>query len=1484
MTLTARNTNLDISGPNSGYLTRLESLRSSHSPPQCHTGSFLTNIPPSSPLGLIDLMYIYLIQLLPVRARLRGGFVLYIVLLCTSVHAQSPVIPTDNFASRLWTTENGLPVDDVYDIAQTQDGYIWLATPSGLARFDGLTFTTFTAIDHPALPSNHIRRLFADSSGRLWIMTILRDLVLYEDGTFTRMDARRGFPHRLTDFLIFTNPIYEADDGTIWVTHTGGISQYHDGQLTPFFPDQLQEQVTTLYWDPKGTLWIGDNEEQIWRYDANAGLQRILSRDDFLRVRQQTLGDNDEPPFWPWNMYEDPLGRFWIATEGGAFIYAEGGLSLYTTYHGDLLRLPPRHVFVDDQNRIWFDNLYAQSAVVTHDRIIWPYGDKAIVNHKGRPFERAVSNPNWTHFDAAIYFKSQEQFQFPQGTEARDFLEDQEGNFWVASSRGLLQLRHTPIAVTNHRLPNGGTSFALNAYPILQDQTGAVWIGAPRNNLLKFSGTEIDLWTYNPPHFHIGHPWTLLEDRRGTLWVGGYGLFAIDEPTRSAVRISPDIPDKDIFKAAGLTPSIGEIRTIIEDASGTFWAGGETGLARGIPGQPWYVFSTNDGYTPFWTQALLQSQNQSIWIGTFGQGLYRYRNGAFQHWNTENGFCSNNITSIYEDVDEQNLWITTSDQGICRLTNYAADSLIQAKVASLSSHHGLHNSSVHVLLEDDFDRYWMSSPKGIFWVPKTDLNAVADQHQDRVVSVVYDDRDGMNTKSTNSNTQPAGIKDDQGRLWFPTPNGVVTIDPAIVEQHGFLPPVHIETATIDGTIYDMPTALTLEPHQRALSMTYTALSYVKSAGIQFQYRLVGLNDTWQNAGTSRTLQFTNLDPGTYTFEVKAANSSGVWNESPARLTILRQPFFYETALFNAFLVLGALLGGIGLFRYRTHRIRKQNLELEIKVEERTEALEHALVRVGEQAKELKALDETKSQFFANVSHEFRTPLTLIRGHVADVYEARYGSLSPRAEQALSKSLTQTHRLQILVEQLLDLSRLEANHLELHPKRGDLNVFLKQRVNYFSSLAEKHGISLRYQGTHGVVETLFDAEKMEKVITNLVGNAVKFTPTGGSIQVTLHCSEGVGNVPRQATIVVADTGIGMAPEVLPHVFKRFYQADATATRSYEGIGVGLALAKDLIELHGGTIQVQSEINKGATFTLVLPAPPVPQVQPISTPAAEVSALFPATPISPTSENTAPFDVKGRILVVDDNAEIRSYLLEHLRESFDVFEAEDGQAAWDFLQETSVDALVSDVMMPRMDGFTLLEKLKTHEQLHTTPILILTARADEEDRLRGLEAKADAYLAKPFKIAELQLVVRNLVNARQAMQQQYQQQVVAVHADQLDLKDEDSVFLERAKTTVEQYLHDPLFTVEEMTKQLHMSRMTLNRRLKAMTNLSPVAYIRKLRLERARQMLEQSSTQTVAEVAVAVGYKDAAYFSRAYSKAYGVPPSVHASRSSAQKTDP
>ncbi len=546
-----------------------------------------------------------------------------------------------------------------------------------------------------------------------------------------------------------------------------------------------------------------------------------------------------------------------------------------------------------------------------------------------------------------------------------------------------------------------------------------------------------------------------------------------------------------------------------------------------------------------------------------------------------------------------------------------------------------------------------------------------------------------------------------------------------------------------------------------------------------------------------------------------------------------------------------------------------------------------------QAVKLRELDEMKSRFFANISHELRTPLTLIRGQVEDVRDARFGPIPHNASRHLDASLSQTRRLQRLVEELLDLSRLQSSRMRLATSRHDLDAFLRRLTGLFSSLAHKHDITLTYEGLtcEGAGDALpvyFDEDKLEKIVTNLIGNALKFTEAGGHVTVALEApaAEDESGAGAFAVVRVTDTGMGIPASELPKVFERFYQVDTSSTRRFGGMGVGLALVKELVELHGGAIAVESVEGEGATFTVTLPLgrDHLSDEEVVEAPDSEAptgdgfSDLggdgHPAVSAEGEASGEAP-GVPARaptVLVVEDNAELRQYLREHLRARYHVLEAEDGQDGLAKAQAERPDLVVSDVMMPRMDGFALLRALKRDDDLRTVPVILLTARAGAEDRLKGLEAQADDYLAKPFSMAVLEARIHNLIAMRRTMRRAFGPDQVTVTARALDLPSEAAEFLEQAQATIEAHLSDRAFNVQALAEALYVSKRALERRMRELTGHAPAAYIRQVRLDRARALIEGGVVTTVGEAAQAVGFSNQGYFARLYQNAYGQSPAA------------
>lgn len=585
------------------------------------------------------------------------------------------------------------------------------------------------------------------------------------------------------------------------------------------------------------------------------------------------------------------------------------------------------------------------------------------------------------------------------------------------------------------------------------------------------------------------------------------------------------------------------------------------------------------------------------------------------------------------------------------------------------------------------------------------------------------------------------------------------------------------------------------------------------------------------------------------------------------------------------LVIVVVAGGVlyGLMQLYTLRIRAQNRQLEERISARTAEVKAQHAQIQEQAEQLKALDATKSRFFANVSHEFRTPLTLSLGPLEDIQKGRHGDVPEAIAARLEGVVFNNKRLLRLVNQLLDVARLEANVFQLTVRPINLAAYLDNLTRAFVPLAERKNTQFHRHLPDANLQVYIDADHMEKVFVNLLSNAFKFTGEDGRVAVAAEADA------DYVRVTVQDSGPGIAPADLPHVFDRFYRGDDV--HGHIGTGIGLALAHNLTTRHGGTITANSTLGIGSTFTVHLPlgkahfadqpdvvveeAGAAPQRVDGSGDGVAMETLLEidvATPLLPNLE-----DERTTILVVDDHADIRAYIAEHLMPHYRVVEAANGKAALDRARDLTPDLILSDVSMPEMDGFTFVQHLRSDSALDFIPVILLTARAETDDRLAGLTHGADDYITKPFNADELKARIQNLLQRQQRLRERFQASSAfpspARPTDSLEITSSDDAFLQHLRTTVEAHMADETFKVEHLADALGLERSYLYRRMRALTNESPSAYLRHVRLERAAALLA-GKAGTVSEIAYGVGFKSVPHFSTCFRKRYGCSPSAYA----------
>ncbi|MEL6820128.1 MAG: hybrid sensor histidine kinase/response regulator transcription factor [Calditrichota bacterium] len=615
--------------------------------------------------------------------------------------------------------------------------------------------------------------------------------------------------------------------------------------------------------------------------------------------------------------------------------------------------------------------------------------------------------------------------------------------------------------------------------------------------------------------------------------------------------------------------------------------------------------------------------------------------------------------------------------------------------------------------------------------------------------------------------------------------------------------------------------------------------------------LEGFHSDWIYPGNETTATFTNLSSGEYVFRVKANNSDGVWNEAGDSMSILILTPWWQTGWAYAGFVLLALGALYLLWRMQTQRF-KLNSQLQMRSFE---------------AEKLKELDTLKSRFFANISHEFRTPLTLILGPIDSLEQKQSDAASTEQLGIMKRNAI---RLQQLINQLLDLSRLESEKMVLQIQPGDLIGFLRGLVMSFASLAEQKKIKLLIDlPPQTDTSYYFDADKIEKIITNLLSNAFKFTPELGIISIK-------GSIDDDLKLSVADSGIGITLEEQSLIFERFRQVESGLQRGYEGSGIGLSLVKEMVDLYGGKISLESESGKGSTFRVELPVSRrafpddvVSEVE-MAPDRAEHSAMLIETP------NKLPADSKGRIdtnlpliLIVDDHQDVRIFIRRQLEDSYRLIEADTGLNGLEKSVDAIPDLIISDVMMPEMDGYDFCEKLKTDERTSHIPVILLTARAGDGDKLTGLETGADDYLTKPFNSAELLIRVRNLIASREKLREHFLNDWLK-RGEQLPVSSTEAEFLKKLREALEENLANEQFGIDQLADLLGIGKRQLQRKIRALTNETAGSLIRAARLEKAKHLLENNAG-TVSEIAYDVGFNHLSYFARCYRERFGISPS-------------
>jgi signal transduction histidine kinase/DNA-binding response OmpR family regulator len=899
----------------------------------------------------------------------------------------------------------------------------------------------------------------------------------------------------------------------------------------------------------------------------------------------------------------------------------------------------------------------------------------------------------------------------------------------------------------------------------------------------------------------------IFRDHTGLVWIATWteGVFRFDPKTKELTNYFRN--DKGMYN--GMT------RNLYEDRSGVLWLGTRGGLNRYDRTRDTFVryerklgdpnsMSENTAFD------IYEDEQGYLWIGTYGGGLNRFdpETETFRHFTIADGLPSNNVFSIQPDRKGK-MWFST-DRGI------ASYDPKKETFEAFDRRDGLLNKSYNAF------SYYQSPYSG---------------------HLFYEGEDGLDI------FHPDSIQKDL------TPPRIAFTDLLLYNQSVPIARTAAELSSKD-TFYLAQSItetkqLTLPYAQKVITFEFAALHYLNPSKNQYAYKLEGFDRDWQYIGAQRTATFTNLSPGAYTFMVKAANSHGFWNDEPATIQLVITPPWWQT--WPAYFLYGLLIG-LAFYAYYRYQRRQWRLQTQLALEQ-------------EEARRLKEMDETKTRLYTNITHEFRTPLTVISGMAEQIGKEPEKWLRKGTEMIRRNS----EHLVELINQVLDLRKLESNKMPAQFIQGDIVDYLRYLSESHESLAANRDIDLDFSSDTPQILMDYDPEKLRRILSNLLSNAVKFTPAGGRVRVQVSRRDEAGRAHLQ--MAVSDTGAGIPPEKLPYIFDRFYQADDSATRRAEGTGIGLALVRELVKLLGGAIAVDSREGEGSVFTVRLPIHNRAPHKPVAETTAEKMAPAVFTPALQGETIAAEAFLSDEserptLLIIEDNPDVQQYLFTILESGYDLLTAADGQAGIDQALEHVPDIIISDIMMPVKDGFEVCRTLKEDERTSHIPIILLTARADRDSRLEGLERGADAYLPKPFYPEELQIRLRKLVELREKMRRRYAAMEPLPPTTDPDVRKEDE-FILRARAFVEQNIGNAELSLHDLCRELAVSRTQLHNKLKALSGRSTTAFIRIIRLQHARKLLAETDLN-VSEVAYAVGFNDPNYFSRRYFEAFGVRP--------------
>ncbi|MEN8157882.1 MAG: two-component regulator propeller domain-containing protein [Bacteroidota bacterium] len=1461
---------------------------------------------------------------------------LFVSAVCQTLHGQQTEIRFHNLS-----VTQGLSHSHVSVCVEDSLGFLWFGTQDGLNRYDGYGFRNYYMGDDRRTPSDSwIERLYVDSHNQIWIWYNVEGLERFDPSTdsFHRYEADSLKPGSISGTSYVSrlslnyNNFFEDSEGTLWIGTDRGLNKYNREEDTfipfrhdPKDPRSLSDDgIVTIAEDLRGNLWIGTSNGLNLLNRETGEVHRFIS----LKESESGLNDNSITFI---HCHQD--GSVWVGT-------AYGGLNIIEDPYAEDLKV--HHLITQPLNPNHHPVIYnvlrtssGEMLVATHHGLIRIYKEEngyreelipetrgvrifhCMEDSKGNTWVSSFHDHDKSLFRMSPDLQSIEWFSFNEwapfvfeGKKVLCLHESRNGLIWIGTENDgvyMVDLNAQKFRTIDNYPERGLFISDKDVYSIYENEEQQLYIGTKTkvnridlrdsttqhlNNRYNTKNSLTYEYSNELPANIIG---VIKEQADGKIWMGSfdYKLSLYDPRTGQFLNFHINDNDPASFQ-------IWTIRSIcISSDDRVYVGGGNMGLGRlredNHSFEYFPVVATGDpeGTNDSQIQYIYEDSDGIIWVGTMGSGLNRFdpSTGLFEHFvndpSDKTSLSNNRIRCIFEPEihGEDILWIGTNNGGLNRFDKKSRS------FTSYTIGDGLPSNTVHGILEDDLGDLWLSTNRGLVQFDPVHGGMT-----------IYTEEDGLIGNEFN---QGAFFKNREGIIYFGGTNGVTYFHPdEIDEKPLYETPVILTSMSISGNrvlpgdtvnervILERSISFTheinLSNKDKFVSFDFVSLAYAAPKKVKYRYMLEGFDDGWHEVDAShRYVSYSNLPIGTYKLMIEGTNSDGNYSDHHTGVVIHVLPPFWNTTWFKLLLVAVILVLIIIIIQVRTQILNSQKLNLEKEVKAQTRDLKNANLMLGEHndeiremAKKLHESDQMKLRFFTNISHEFRTPLTLIMGPTEQLLNSEAINSQPADREMLEMIYRNEQRLYKLINQLLEIRTVETGNLKLAVAEDDIVSYMKSIHQLFKPYAERRGIDFRFRTQHNSILIHFDSDKIEKIFYNLLSNAFKHTPLNGSVELSMDKveEEGIGWL----KMTVADSGPGIGEKHLEHIFDRFYQITDKYQSGGASSGIGLSLCKDLVERHYGTIDVFAEEGVGTQFEVRIRVDrEIYRPEEILTGyESDLDTEYIQTMLEfehdagQTVGDLSVDKTRYSILVVEDNLDMQKLLYNELSDLYNVFLAGNGEEGLLVSKQDMPDLIVSDYMMPEMDGLEFCQAIKNDALTSHIPFVLLTAKSGTESQISGLELGADDYITKPFNMDVLKLKLRNILESTKQLAEKFSSESDYI-PENIEITQINKGFLEKLVKLVEDNIDNGELSGDLLARELGMSKGYLYKKLRSLTGLTVNLFIRSIRLKLAARLLNQGD-YNITEVAYSVGFTNPKYFSTCFREMFKVTPREYQKR--------